>query len=263
MQIPDFISPFVAYRAWHWDPDGTVKSLNGAVWTPKQAHVAKCRRTPFDLQRFGQMEHVAPAKGCRCGIYAGKNLEHLIEIRYASYGVHGEVDPWGTVEECDLGYRAQYAYPKFFVIPPNMLRLNMAETEQKMQGLIDFNVSIFVAADNKAEKGMEKIPLWMPDFGYSAQGIAFIADRIQRMYSYRDEQCFTDPKVDERIAIKGKGIAVVEAFDRGRKEVTVRLWNQCICRIQHERVVWSRDNNRWESDTVGTVRWTHAATTGR
>jgi hypothetical protein len=242
MNIPDYISPFVAYRAWHWELDGTVKSLNGTVWTPRVAHVASCR---------SNLPHTAPDPNCRCGIYAGKHWEHLIGIGYAGYGIHGEVELWGKIEECKLGYRAQYAYPKFFVVPPNMLCLDMVETEQKMKALIDFNV---VAADNKTEIGMEKIPLWVKDFGYSAQGIAFIGERIQRMYSYRDEQCFTDPKVDERLAIKGKGIAIVESFSRARKEVVVRLWNQMCCRIPRESVVWNRQNNRWESDTAGIIR---------
>lgn len=209
------------------------------------AHVASCR---------GNKPHEAPAHNCRCGIYAGKHWEHLIEIGYAGYGIHGEVSLWGRIEECTLGYRAQYAYPKFFVVPPNMLCLDMVETEQKMKFLTDFNVDIFVAADNKTEKSIEKIPLWVPDFGYSAQGIAFIGERIQRMYSYRDEQCFADPKVDERLAIKGKGIAIVESFSRARKEVVARLWNQMCCRIPRESVVWNRQNNRWESDTAGTIR---------
>src|SRR5271157_231821 len=252
MQIPDFISPFVAYRAWHWEPDGTVKSLNGTVWTPRQAHVAACRKLAMTSPNK-MAWHESPDPQCRCGIYAGKHWEHLIEIGYAGYGVHGEVNLWGKIEECTLGYRAQYAYPKFFVVPPNMLCLNMVETEQKIKGLIDFNVDIYVSATNKAEIGIEKIPLWVPDFGFSAQGIAFVAERVQRIYSYHDDQG-TDPKVDERVAIKDKGIAIVESFDCKRNEVTARLWNQMLCRIPRERVVWSRDNNRWESDTTGVAR---------
>jgi len=45
------------------------------------------------------------------------------------------------------------------------------------------------------------------------------------------------------------GIAVIKAVTE--KEVTITLFNQSIHRIPRERVVWSRKNNRWESDTTG------------
>ena len=242
MQIPDYISPFTAYRTWHWDADGTLKSLNGALWVPAVAHVATCNN---------RKSHTAPARDCTCGLYAAKNWKHLIDIDYAGYGVHGEVALWGTIEECRLGYRAQYAYPKYFIVPPPMLTLDMRETERKMEALIAFNVDIFIATDNKPKVKIQKVPLWVKDFGYSAQGIGFISNCIQRFYSYRDDRSTGWPETDERVAIKGYGISVVKAVTD--KEVFVGLYNQLIHRIPRESVHWNTANNRWESDTVG---WT-------
>jgi|SRR5208282_2203829 len=240
MLTPDYISPFTAYRTWHWEPDGTLLSLNRARWVPNEAHVAKCNKNH---------PHESPSRDCTCGIYAAKHWKHLIDIGYAEYGIHGEVALWGKIEECRLGYRAQHAYPKFFVVLPNMLTADMCETERKMKGLIAFDVDIFVQAGNKNTPDTKKIPLWVKDFGYSAQGISFLATCIQRIYSFKDDRPEDLPEIGERLCITNKGISVVKMATE--KEVTVILYNQTVCRIPRDRVTWSRENNRWESDTTG------------
>jgi len=251
MNVPDYISPFTAYRTWHWEPDGTLKSLNGILWASKEAHVAKCNHNK---------PHAVPDLGCSCGIYAAKHWKHLIEIGYGGYGIHGEVALWGTIEECSLGYRAQYAYPKFFCIPPNMLifptskdsdeKLTMRDTEKRMEALIAYNVDIFVMANNRPRPDVEKVPLWIKDFGYSAQGIDFIRNYVQRIYSFKGDRAEDDPEVGERLCITGVGIAIVKAVTT--KEVTITLFNQSVHRIPREAIRWHSRNNRWESDTTGT-----------
>jgi len=244
MLVPDYISPFTAYRTWHWEPDGGVRSLNGVSWTPRVAHVAYCRKHRDD--------HEAPAFGCRCGIYAAKHYEHLIEIGYGGYGIHGEVELWGRIEECRFGYRAQYAYPKFFVIPPNMLTNDMRETESKMEALIAFNVDIFVATDNAAKPDVPKVPLWVRDYGYSAQGIDFLVKRIQQGYSFNGDRADENPEVGERVCILNKGISVVTRVTD--KEVHVQLYTLQVHCIAREHIAWNRQNNRWESDSSGYLR---------
>jgi hypothetical protein len=252
MQTPDYISPFTAYRTWHWEPDGTLKSLNGIQWTSKEAHVAVCNH---------RKSHPVPDLGCSCGIYAAKHWKHLIEIGYGGYGIHGEVALWGTIEECHLGYRAQYAYPKFFCIPPNMLiypaakedsteEPSMRDTEKRMEILIAYNVDIFVMVSSQPKPDVEKVPLWIKDFGYSAQGIDFIRNYVQRIYSFKDDRAVDDPAVGERLCIKDVGIAIVSAVNG--KDVTITLFNQTVHRIPRERIRWHSRNNRWESDTTGT-----------
>jgi len=130
----------------------------------------------------------------------------------------------------------------------NDRQLTMRDTERKMEALIAFNVDIFVQVGDKPTPDTQKIPLWVKDFGYSAQGIGFIGDCIQRYYSFKDERSDL-PEIGERVCIAKVGIAIVKAANA--KEITITLFNQTIHRIPRERVVWSRNNNRWESDTTG------------
>jgi hypothetical protein len=53
-------------------------------------------------------------------------------------------------------------------------------------------------------------------------------------------------KKGDRVAILGRGIAVVEQVDG--KEVHVVLWNRCMLRIGRKEIVWDEGNTRWETD---------------
>jgi hypothetical protein len=252
MLAPDYISPFTAYRTWHWEIPTGITSLNSVSWTPREAHVAVCRNN---------RPHIAPDLGCTCGIYAAKHWKHLIDIGYGGYGIHGEVALWGIIEECRLGYRAQYAYPKFFCVPPMMLTMDMKIAEAGMEALIAYNVDIFVLASSKPQPNVEKVPLWVKDFGYSAQGIDFVGKYIQRLYLFKGDRADENPEVGDRLCIKGVGIAVVKSV--AQNEVTITLFNQTIHRIPRERITWNFQNNRWESDTTGSsVALSRAAARG-
>ncbi len=122
-----YIEPFVAYRAWNWTAEG-VTSLNGALWKPKVAFEAKCHYSA-DLcsmraaaigsvaaEFWGAKSHQVPGPDCTCGMYAGINMQHMIDINYIQRGIHGEVHLWGRLERCTLGWRAQFAYPKYFIV---------------------------------------------------------------------------------------------------------------------------------------------------
>ena len=41
-------------------------------------------------------EHYVPDPTCTCGMYAGINMQHLIDINYIQRGIHGEVSPVGA-----------------------------------------------------------------------------------------------------------------------------------------------------------------------
>ena len=128
-RVPDtYIEPFVAYRAWNWTTEG-ITSLNGALWTPKVAFEATCPHAD-DLRsmqaasgseaakKFWEKQaHHVPDPDCTCGMYAGINMQHLIDISYIQRGIHGEVHLWGRLYRHTLGWRAQYAYPKLFRRP--------------------------------------------------------------------------------------------------------------------------------------------------
>jgi hypothetical protein len=147
MNVPDYVSPVVAYRAWRLGPYG-LTSLNGEFWHPNQKLQAVCRDS-VNL-------HTPPHGDCSCGIYAAKSFDHLRAIGYAELGVRGEVVRgevylWGTVVEHTWGWRAQFAYPKTLVVGPEIL---LSARLHSLKILIGYGADLFVAG----EKG--NIPLW-------------------------------------------------------------------------------------------------------
>ena len=178
MTIPDYISPIVGYRTWQWDSLG-LKSLNNERWFPGQALAAACQRRDQAavLARFGN-QHEPPHDGCTCGIYAAKNYDHFCNMGYFGYGVLGEVYLWGKIWQHDLGYRAQYAYPKNFLLSDGM-------PESRLMPLIAYGVDIFIAAtppDLAAQRNEfpQDIPLWTRASGYNQAGFDLIRRRHER-----------------------------------------------------------------------------------
>jgi hypothetical protein len=159
--IPDYISPIVGYRMWQGYRFG-LKSLNDEPWLPGQAFKAICTRgNPPPAEESG---HESPADGCTCGVYAAKNLAHLRKIGYADHGVHGEVYLWGKVVEHRFGYRAQYAYPKSIVLPPDAIPFRISAVESRLKALVAYGADIFIPG--KAGN----IPLWSKESGYNPAG---------------------------------------------------------------------------------------------
>ena len=154
-KTPDYVEPFVAYRAWNWTAEG-VTSLNGVLWTPKVPFEATCTEnretqsmvsaaTTDKTRAFWQKAvHPVPDPGCTCGMYAGINMQHLIDINYIRRGIHGEVYLWGRLYRHSLGWRAQYAYPKYFVVPTNVLPFKMEEIQERLKMLVEFDVDIYL-----------------------------------------------------------------------------------------------------------------------
>lgn len=190
--VPDtYIEPFVAYRAWTWTAEG-VTSLNGELWAPKVAFEAKCPHaddlrsmiaacTTESAKRFWQSKsHHVPDPGCTCGMYAGINMQHLIDSNYIERGIHGEVYLWGRLYRHTLGWRAQYAYPKFFVVSSNMLPFEATEAQRRLATLVEFDVDIYVQPDREAKVGGERIPLWVKEYGYSQQGLSYLIEKRKK-----------------------------------------------------------------------------------
>ncbi|MGC1647738.1 MAG: hypothetical protein WA741_18100, partial [Candidatus Sulfotelmatobacter sp.] len=130
MSIPDYISPIVGYRVWTWDTTG-LKSLCAKRWHPGQALEARCKASAVVGTIAGRTVkandiHDAPEENCTCGVYAAKTFDHFRRGGYERYGIHGEVYLWGKVVEHELGYRAQFAYPRNLVIPTELLLLSSA-----------------------------------------------------------------------------------------------------------------------------------------
>lgn len=239
MTIPDYISPVVGYRVWSWDAIG-LKSLNGELWMPGQRLSAACR-TLSGRAEDGLAVHDAPQMNCTCGVYAAKSLDGLRALGYMRYGsIYGELYLWGTVVEHQLGWRAQFAYPKKLVLPLDMVPLSMGAAESRLTTLSAYSCNIFVQHKERT------VPLWHSQTGYDAVGLDLLIQRCESWYARRKEERRIKP--GDRIAVLGSGIAVVEHADRN--QVHAALWNRDMVRIDRRDICWDEQNMRWEAAAV-------------
>jgi hypothetical protein len=231
VKIPDLISPIVGHRVWRWDTNG-LKSLNGEPWSPGKPLAARCRAgNVHDADE-------PPQADCTCGVYAAKSLDHLHKIGLDRYGVLGEVNLWGSVVEHELGYRAQFAYPKSLVLPPDALPFALAEIQSRLEMLAAYRAGILVAGPKGG------IPLWTKHSGLNPTGLDYLIERSKQHHDRRRQE--QTLKKGDRVAILGRGIAVVELVDG--KGVHAVLRNKIMLRIGRKEVVWDEGNMRWETD---------------
>jgi len=265
-KVPDtYIEPFIAYRAWEWDAEG-VTSLNHSRWIPKEAFEAKCPHrddwknmmaavSTEQARRFWQTkEHHVPDADCTCGMYAGINMQHLIDINYIQRGIHGEVHLWGRLERCTLGWRAQYAYPKYFIVPVNMIPFDMTEAQQRLAKLIEFDVDIYLQMERDARVGQEKVPLWVRGYGYSQQGLSWLVEKRKKWYG---NKVIPPLAVGDRVAVftdaNGGGIGVVREID-GDDMCYTMFSLYVVFRKKVKDVAWNERNWRWETNGTGFMR---------
>jgi hypothetical protein len=158
MNVPDYISPVIGHRVWRWDLAG-LKSLNGERWHPGQAMTARCRASN---------QHQPPQESCSCGIYSARSLDQLRWRGYAAFAISGEVHLWGTIVEHELGWRAQFAYPKNLVVPFEMIPVDVKEAQSHLRALVAYGVDIFI------DDGEEQIPVWKKGTGYESAGLDYL-----------------------------------------------------------------------------------------
>lgn len=125
-EAPDFVEPFEAWRVWKVVRRNGTYSLGSVVhptfWPAGEALVAEClAHRPFFLLGRRKRRHDAPDVRCECGIYAA-GLEgvrpYVVEAPCRGVArVLGQVTLWGTVVECERGYRASHAYPTKIYVP--------------------------------------------------------------------------------------------------------------------------------------------------
>ncbi len=169
--VPDYISPILGYRIWQWDVAGLC-SLNGESWRPGKPLEARCKVCDFALWRghHGAVHcpHSAPLIKCTCGIYAYKSLEHAREYGGERSRIHGQVSLWGTIVEHQQGWRAQYAYPKSFFLPPEAFPLTLMEIEARLPALTSCHCDIFIIQDSAIlPSGKRTLGLPPPDLTIS------------------------------------------------------------------------------------------------
>jgi hypothetical protein len=120
MRVPDAIEPSVGYRVWLVEGNRLHSFAHDHIlWEPHVAFEAMCARAD---------EHEVPGPRCTCGVYAAGSFNRLFDMGYTkSTGlfsaptgkvtVAGQVNLWGGLITGQVGWRAQFAYPKLLLVP--------------------------------------------------------------------------------------------------------------------------------------------------
>jgi hypothetical protein len=246
VRIPDYVSPIIGYRVWRWEAAG-LRSLNFVPWIPGKAMGARCR-VVYGVKVNGQLEaadgmHDAPQMNCTCGVYAAKTVEHLRQSGYERCGVFGEVYLWGSVVEHQLGWRAEFAYPKSLCLPLDTLPFTLKAVQSRIQSLISYRCDLFVVHKT------DNIPLWRKGSGLASAGLDFLTSRGSNWYARHQQE--RSIKAGDRVAILGRGTAVVDGV--GDKGVHAVLSNRNVLRIRRKEIVWDEQNMRWETSPEACV----------
>jgi hypothetical protein len=171
-------------------------------------------------------------------VYAAKNREHLHEIDYERFGIHGEVYLWGTVVEHRLGWRAQFAYPKGLFLPPDRVPIKITELDARLKTLIEYGADIFLVGNH------ENICFWTKESGFDAAGVDYLLKTRQEYYIRRLHE--RTLKKGDRVAVFGYGIAVVEHTDE--REALVVVGKRVVLRIALKDVILDQQYMRWECE---------------
>lgn len=252
--VPDYLSPVVGYRAWEWNSMGLFSICN-IPWEPGEANKAHCimtRNGPGWISPSATFDHHSPSEECTCGLYAAKNLQHLDSLGYLKHRViHGEVNLWGKIIEHRAGYRAEYAYPKNFVIPFRMIPVS--DAERRFSSLTAFGVDIFIEFPKMVKEDrvsfQGNIPFWNKTDGFSEQGTRVVISRLQQITKQKTVQPI---KVGDRIAICGwTHIGVIEEIVGD--DIYIRFNSSQLLIAKRDYVTWCFQNNRWETDGINVV----------
>lgn len=145
VRIPDFVGEVSGWRAWQLvggklhprlmsvtATDFRVDHVD-AIWPTNRWFTAKCphghgRKVDPLTGQHVEVKHEIPVEGCKCGIYAARDRDHLIRLGYGVYGdndakVIGEVAFAGKVIPGEQGYRAEKARIKSLIVPYEMWQI--------------------------------------------------------------------------------------------------------------------------------------------
>lgn len=109
--------------------------------------------------------------------------------------------------------------------------------EVRLKTLAEYGADIFILG------GGRKIPLCRKGSGFDAAGLDYLIGKRTEYY-VRCQRDRTLMKGD-RVAILGRGIAVVEHADD--TEVQALLLNRIMVRMRRRDIAWNRQNMRWEA----------------
>jgi hypothetical protein len=164
VSVPDEVEPRAGWRVWDIvELDGSLRLCSLAFWTiwlPKREASATCRRSLLDAALTRLPPHPAPQARCTCGIYATETAAQVLDfsrtVKHRLDTVHrvpGRVSLWGTVIECEGGWRAARAYPAQLYVPTarpqgfwrrGRFRRSHLPIEEIVFGLADYGVPVEV-----------------------------------------------------------------------------------------------------------------------
>jgi hypothetical protein len=135
-RAPDYLEPVTGWRGRLVVADEQRTRLSSliypTVWPPRHELQATCRHRPLVLLRPWRRrppDHDAPSERCRCGIHATADPEKAVgyledclvqsePLRWpVLHRIIGRVSLWGSIVECEDGWRASRAYPERLYVP--------------------------------------------------------------------------------------------------------------------------------------------------
>jgi hypothetical protein len=148
----------IAWRAWDAvteDGETRLSSIyRPTAWPKREALEAVCGRLHL---RFIKT-HAAPLRRCRCGIH-GTSPDVLCDFLDGDLAtapsVIGRVSLWGSVIECERGWRASHAYPERLFVTTRGGSLEGAA--HIAAGLEGYGVPVDVVAAPTARRAIEDI----------------------------------------------------------------------------------------------------------
>ncbi|HEY6149022.1 MAG TPA: hypothetical protein VIW19_00765 [Gaiellaceae bacterium] len=136
------LRPAVGWKVWHVDDEARLRSvLYRDPWPVDEPVRAICRR-------MLNLPHEAPARGCECGIHAGRELgawDHYLHVEPESR-VFGRVLLWGSTLEGAHGWRAAEARPVEIFVPPAV-----PDQHEVAEGLLAYGVPVHVLVPLREE----------------------------------------------------------------------------------------------------------------
>jgi hypothetical protein len=143
VEAPDYVEAIVGWRLWRITRRRRQIRLSSLflddVWPWLEPLEARCA-VPGIGWRRSQRRHTAPHADCDCGIHATLWSRVAPEVsrhgRLRSVGfVVGEVALWGSVVECQFGWRSSFAYPQrmFALIPSRAHELELARVVSALE----------------------------------------------------------------------------------------------------------------------------------
>src|ERR1700747_1205894 len=98
------------------------------------------------------------------------------------------------------------------------------------------------AMDLFARQRRESMRLWKHGQGYDSDGLDYIISGRGEHYQRQQEQ--RNLRKGDRVALLGRGIALVEQIDN--KDAVVSFGTGHVLRIPRQKIVFNQHNRRWE-----------------